>query len=48
MKGLNLDGTIADDLTFNDFSREQLLELSSSFEKQLKNANNPDYLFKET
>jgi RHS repeat-associated protein len=47
MKGLNLDGTIADDLTFNDFSREQLLELSSSFEKQLKNANNPDYLFKE-
>ena len=46
-KGLNSDGTIADDLKFNDFSREQLLDLSSSFEEQLKNASNPDYLFKK-
>ena len=38
---------IANDLTFNDFNREQLLKLSPSFEEQLKSANNPDYLFDE-
>ncbi|GKX68963.1 DUF3289 family protein [Inconstantimicrobium mannanitabidum] len=46
-KGLNEDGSLANDMKINDFSKENLLAINSLFSLQIDESNNPEDLFKD-
>lgn len=45
--GKNSDGTVAEDLKTNDYSKEQLLTLHPNFKYQIGESDTPDVLFSE-